>query len=114
MRVLVTGDRNWHSFEKIAQWLRQLPPDSVVIQGGCRGADEIASGVAKTLGLAVETYSADWVRYGRGAGPKRNQVMLDSGVDLILAFHSDLANSKGTADMVRRARKAGIPVEVIE
>jgi hypothetical protein len=30
------------------------------------------------------------------------------------AFHSNIAASKGTADMVRRLKKAGIPVKVVK
>jgi hypothetical protein len=39
---------------------------------------------------------------------------LDEGKpDLVLAFHNDIEHSKGTADMVRRAARAGVRVEVI-
>jgi len=39
--------------------------------------------------------------------------MLDEGKPTyVLAFHDNLAESKGTKDMVTRAKKAGIPVEV--
>lgn len=39
--------------------------------------------------------------------------MLDTGIDLVLAFHNQIEVSKGTGDMVRRARRKGVPVEVI-
>jgi len=40
--------------------------------------------------------------------------MLEEGVpSLVLAFHNDVASSKGTADMIKRARSKGVPVEVI-
>jgi hypothetical protein len=39
--------------------------------------------------------------------------MLAAKPDLVLAFHADLAHSKGTKHMVGIARKAGIPVEII-
>ena len=48
----------------------------------------------------------------RGAGPIRNQRMLDEGPDAVIAFHTNLAESHGTLDMVTRARKAGVPVWV--
>ena len=47
------------------------------------------------------------------AGTDRNQEMLDeSKPDLILAFSSDIENSTGTSDMVRRAKKVNLPVRV--
>lgn len=49
----------------------------------------------------------------RQAGPIRNEQMLQEGQpDKVLAFHENLAQSRGTADMVRRAAKAGVPVEI--
>jgi hypothetical protein len=54
-------------------------------------------------------YPADWAKHGRAASPIRNQQMLDEGrPNLVVAF----PGGRGTADMVRRARSAG--VEVIE
>jgi hypothetical protein len=48
---------------------------------------------------------ADWEKLGRSAGPIRNQAMLDEGrPDLVVAF----PGHHGTADMVRRARAAGV------
>jgi hypothetical protein len=52
-------------------------------------------------------YKAEWDKHGRAAGPIRNQQMLDDGKpDLVLAF----AGGRGTDDMCRRAREAGIEV----
>jgi hypothetical protein len=40
--------------------------------------------------------------------------MLDEGrPDEIVAFHDNIAASKGTADMIRRAQKAGIPYRLV-
>lgn len=66
------------------------------------------------LPVARWTYPADWKTYGRAAGPIRNRQMLTCGQpDLVLAFHDALEISKGTANMVKIARKAGVPVVVI-
>jgi hypothetical protein len=60
--------------------------------------------------VPVVRYPADWARHGNAAGLVRNQQMLDDGKpDLAVAF----PGGKGTADMVRRARKAGIPIKII-
>lgn len=131
MRILICGDRNWTDREKIAQQLRIIAwtaneafgtdfscrdSDDIgvtIIHGTARGADRIAGEEAKKLGFEVREYPAEW-QMGRAAGPIRNQVMLDDGKpDFILAFHSNIEESKGTADMVRRAKQANLPVEVI-
>ena len=53
---------------------------------------------------------ADWTKHGKAAGPIRNQKMLDECPDLVVAF----PGGKGTADMVRRAMKAGIDCWVFQ
>ncbi len=91
-------------------------PDIHVIGGGARGADWIARNFAVSQRWSNEEFVADWTRHGKGAGPIRNQQMLDEGEPrLVLAFvNKPLAESRGTADMVRRARAAGITTYVIE
>jgi hypothetical protein len=61
-------------------------------------------------GVQFLGYPADWGHYKQGAGPVRNQQMLDEGhPTLVLAFHDSLQkDSKGTKDMVERADKAGV------
>ena len=113
-RVLVTGARDWRDAAAIRRALSALPPGSTVITGAASGADRLAALVAADLGLGVEEYPADWRRYGRAAGPIRNQWMLDHArSDRVIAFHADLARSRGTADMLRRARRAGLPVTLV-
>ena len=112
MRALVCGDRNWTNVAAIRQRLQQLPADTIIIEGEARGADRAAAEAARQLGLSVLRFPADWGRYGKAAGARRNREMLDANPDLVIAFHPDLSRSKGTADMVRIARKAGVPVEV--
>ena len=114
MRILCCGDRHWTQKDKVIKVLAALPLDTVIIEGEAPGADSMARDVALSMGMVVERFPAQWTRYGRAAGPIRNQQMLDARPDKVIAFHADLEHSKGTKDMVRRARGAGIPVEVIE
>ena len=114
MRILVCGDRNWTDCKSIENRLKLLPKDTIIIHGACRGADKIAGLEAKKLGFEVLEFPAEWEKYGKGAGPIRNQKMLDEGKpDVVIAFHQDIENSKGTKDMVERAEKVGIKVEII-
>lgn len=113
MKVLVCGDREWRSRLKILQALANLPRGTTIIQGGARGADELAHKIALECGLEVVTCEAQWEKYGAAAGPIRNKKMLDLKPDLVLAFHPHLDKSKGTKHCVEEARRRGIPVQVI-
>lgn len=114
MRILICGSRDWFDFDLIKSKLSNCPPDTVVIHGGCRGADSIAGDVAVELGFEVRCFPADWKAHGRAAGPVRNQRMLEEGKpDRVIAFHDDIKSSRGTIDMIRRAEKVGVMVEIV-
>ena len=110
MTIIVCGDRNWTNVESIRRVLSYFPADTVVIEGGARGADRIAAGVARSLGMHVREFPANWTGQGRAAGPVRNKRMLAEQPAQVLAFHSDIEKSKGTKHMVTIALEAGIPV----
>lgn len=83
----------------------------VLIEGNAKGADKLAGKWADENHVAHLTYPADWDKHKKAAGAIRNQQMLDEGKPtLVIAF----PGGDGTKDMVRRAKKAGLPVyEVI-
>jgi len=113
MRILFCGDRDWTDVEKISQAFDDYLP-KVVIEGEARGADTLARLEAERRGIPYLRFPADWDQYGRSAGPIRNKQMLVEGKpDLVLAFHSDIENSKGTANMKKQAEAAGVQVIVI-
>lgn len=113
MKVLVCGDRRWNHAGKILDRLGKLPLDTIILEGGASGADTLARHAAERLGLKVVEFPAEWGKYGKSAGPLRNRQMLDENPVLVIAFHSNLAVSRGTKDTVNEARRRGIPVEIV-
>lgn len=94
-----------------------------IIAGEATGADALAKRYAEVMGLKYHPFPADWTdlshpdaviktrrdgtKYDAKAGSRRNQRMLDEGKPgLVIAF----PGGTGTADMVRRAKRAGVPV----
>lgn len=112
MKVLITGDRNWTDKETIRSWLSKLQDFGYteVIEGGAKGVDTIAREEALRMHFNVQHFPAQWDRYGKAAGPIRNRTMLDQQPRLVLAFHHDISESKGTKDCVAEAKRRGITV----
>jgi hypothetical protein len=110
MRVLVCGGRDYQNKSRVDQVLQQVgaeQPITTIIHGAARGADQLGEAWGLRRGIRLEAYPADWSRFGLSAGPRRNQEMLTKGQpDLVVAF----PGGRGTADMVRRSRRAGIRV----
>lgn len=117
MRALICGSRAWDEPTLVdvvvAGLVALCGSDLTVIHGAARGADSMAASAAHRHLVDCEAYIADWDTHGKAAGPIRNQRMLEAEPDLVFAFTDDLASSRGTADMVRRAKAAGLPVYVI-
>ena len=85
-----------------------------IVHGDCRGADKTVGEVAESLGFDVIAVPAAWEQYGKGSGPIRNMKMFDENKPfMVLAFHSDIENSKGTKHMIGYARKNGCPVRLV-
>lgn len=119
MRVIVCGSRNARDPAPIFSMLDAIhaqTPIVMIIEGGQRtwengkivgGVDFFAMLWAISRKVDIRTVWAAWKTQGRGAGPIRNQKMIDhEHPDLVVAFQGGV----GTADMVRRASKAGIKV----
>lgn len=110
MRLLVCGGRDFANRELAFATLDKLDAEhciDVVIHGAARGADTEVARWCSVRGVPVWPFPADWKTHQNAAGPIRNQRMLDeSAPSHVLAF----PGGTGTADMVRRARAAGLPV----
>lgn len=107
--VLVCGGRDYADRARFWSVMDIYAGDAVVIvHGMCpTGADDLAEVWALDTGKTVKRYPADWKQHGRAAGPIRNQRMIDEGRPTKgIAF----PGGRGTADMVRRLRIAGIQV----
>lgn len=113
MRILICGSRYWYNMEIIKAALKEYPVNSIIIHGDCRGADRVGGEAAGELGMEVEKYPADWNRYGPSAGPIRNAQMPKEGKpDIVLAFPGNRYGSRGTSDMIKKARAQNISVIV--
>ena len=109
MRLLVCGGRNYADWEFLYRFLDAVKfvhgPIAVLINGGARGADELAAGWAEGQHIKVETYTAQWSKYGNRAGVIRNIEMLREGKPrMVVCF----PGGKGTAHMKEIAMGANV------
>ncbi len=111
MRILITGSRDWTNGVAIEHALRQhAVPDAILVHGDCRGADKIAAKIWKGMNLKDEPHPANWHKYGPTAGPIRNREMINSGIDLCLAFIKNF--STGSTMCAETANAKGIRTEI--
>ena len=112
-RLLLTGSRRWLDqlaiWRQLNWWLGEYGVDLIVIHGNClTGADKITQQWCVDNEVDFAGYPAKWKRFGKSAGPIRNQVMINRGADACIAF--PLHDSRGTLDCAQRALDLFIPV----
>ena len=64
---------------------------------------------AEENGFKVEKYPADWEKYGKSAGPRRNKQMAEIS-DYVICFWDE--KSKGTKSMIDYAIKYNKPIKI--
>ena len=111
LRVLVCGGRDYKNRRRVFEALDRLTAEHgalTIIEGGAVGADTLAGEwTCMQRSCQLVTEHANWEKYGRPAGPIRNQKMIDDHKpNLVIAF----PGGRGTADMVVKARSSGIEV----
>ena len=85
-RILICGDRNYTNWEKIKTYLDTLGSGTIIIHGCAKGADSLAGNLAMRRNLGILRFPAQWDKYGRAAGPIRNQEMLDYGKPTLVVY----------------------------
>ena len=117
MNLLICGGRDFNNEDLMVESINQLLDELglveaqiTIISGMAKGADLMAYEIALHNGIKTICMPADWDKYGKSAGFKRNLQMLNHA-DYVLAFWDCL--SKGTAHTITEAGKRNIPVKVI-
>ena len=109
MKILVCGGRDFDDRDLFYKAMKPYLYDKTVsiIHGAAPGADTIAGDWAHAFGHQVESFPADWTKYGKRAGYIRHTQMLNEGKpDMVVAF----PGGKGTSMMIKLAEAAGVPV----
>lgn len=111
-RVIIAGSRNFNDYEFLKQYmdfLLQNKQDIVVLCGEARGADALGKRYALERGFSVQSFPADWKRFGRSAGVCRNRQMAEAA-DACVVFWDGV--SHGSANMIAEAERAGLALRV--
>ena len=114
-RVVIAGCRHYEDYENAKAYIEMCIKDIkeehtlIFLSGGCRGADMLGERYAAENGFHIERYEAEWGKYGKSAGPKRNLQMAKAG-DYIICFWD--GKSRGTASMIGYAKELNKPLRV--
>lgn len=109
MKTIIAGGRDFNNWELLRTECDRINI-SEVVSGKAQGADLLGECYAAHRNLPVTVFPADWFTHGRAAGPIRNQQMADYAEQLIAFWDG---KSKGTGDMIRKAKEKGLIVKIV-
>ena len=110
MKTIIAGSRSINDIEIIRSAVKISGFNiTEVVSGTARGVDRLGEVYADKEDIVIKRFPADWDRYGRGAGYRRNAQMAEYGDALIAIWDGE---SRGTASMIRLARGKGLRVYV--
>lgn len=105
-KLIIVGTRSFNDYEM----LRNTVFSAEIVSGGAPGADTLAVRYATEVDMPFKVFPADWKKYGRSAGPRRNRQMAEYA-DAAIVFWD--GKSRGTQNMIQQMRELGKPVEVV-
>lgn len=110
MKVIIAGSRSILDSETIlvAAAMSNFRIDEVV-SGGASGVDKLGEDFAVENDIVLKRFPADWVKYGKGAGYRRNAEMAEYADALIAVWDG---KSKGTLHMINCMKGLNKPVFV--
>lgn len=133
-KLIVAGPRNFTDYEavrrEVAAILLPLPllhSDIQIVSGACDrgiitftredgtnvcGADGLGERFAQDCGYSVRSFPAEWIKYGKSAGPLRNRQMCNYADACIVFGNGTTRGSKDMADVARAAGKLVRPVRL--
>jgi len=113
MKVIIAGGRDFSDFSLLNEKCEVILKDESdieIVSGAARGADKMGEQYASLKGFGIKRFPAEWDKYGKSAGYKRNEQMAQYA-DTLIAFWD--GSSKGTKHMIDLANRNKLKVHVV-
>lgn len=115
-KLIVAGGRDYNNYDEVAAQICLLANNELkgyavsIVSGMARGADALAAGFASNNNIKLYMFPANWDKYGKAAGFRRNEDMAKFA-DGLLAFWD--GQSRGTKHMIETMKRLDGPVRII-
>jgi hypothetical protein len=116
-KVIIAGGRDFKDYELLRKEMDYLLSARIkagykiiIISGTANGADKLGERYAIEKGYKIIRMPADWDKFGKSAGYKRNAEMADVA-DACAVFWDN--RSKGTGHMINIAESKGLLLRII-
>jgi hypothetical protein len=115
LKVIIAGSRSFNDYELLERlldmYLQRYSADQIeIVSGGARGADRLGERYARSRGMALKVMPADWNRYGKSAGYRRNEEMAQYATHCIVFWDGE---SPGTQHMIDLANQYDLALRIV-
>ncbi|MDJ0637171.1 MAG: DUF2493 domain-containing protein [Xenococcaceae cyanobacterium MO_188.B29] len=115
LKIIVAGSRDFTNYPFLKQKLdfycqRYSPSQIEIVSGAARGADRLGEKYAQDRNLSLKKFPADWNKYGRGAGYRRNEQMAEYATHAVVFWDG---KSKGSQHMIQIAQEQNLNLRVV-
>lgn len=115
--IAVVGGRDFNDYprlcEKILHYVNEVCPNEPyrIVSGGAKGADSLGERFADEHGVEKKIFPAEWDKYGKSAGYKRNKTIVAHS-DFVIAFWD--GKSRGTENTIHLAKVDKVPGVIVQ
>ena len=112
-KVIIAGTRTFTDFQLLCKHCDKIlsrKSEIEIVCGGADGADKLGKVYALKNLHGLKEFRADWGKYGKAAGPIRNEGMAKYA-DACIVFWD--GKSRGSKSMIALAKKYGLKLRVI-
>ena len=114
MKLIIAGSRTFGNYKLLSTHLDDICARfdiTEIVSGTAAGADSLGELYAKEHNIPVKRFPADWKKYGKSAGYRRNALMAQYA-DACICFSVD--DSRGTQHMINLAQQYKLRLRVVK
>ncbi len=108
MKLIIAGSRDIYDYTLIKDYIDSQCKFDIteIVSGTCSGVDTCGERYAKEHNIKLTKFPANWTKYGKAAGPIRNQSMA-LYADVAIVIHHTC--SKGSMNMLQCMKQLNKP-----
>ena len=107
MKLIIAGSRTVNvsiaELDELIRYLCLTPTE--IVSGTARGVDQCGEAWARARNVPIKQFPADWDRFGKSAGHKRNAQMAEYGDVLLLIWDGESKGSAGMKSIMEKHNK---------